>query len=108
MCPPPARRHEMSKHMYPYSGLRLGNAAVPPAPKWLYLNAGHATLAPPRRLSATEFEQTLTFSLTIGNHAANLRWTSCLRDTVSTDGLGLPGYHGCGASRVLRTAPYLG
>jgi hypothetical protein len=108
ILPASALRHEMGKHLFPYFGLRLGNAGVPPAPRWLYLNAGHATLTPPRRLSATEFEQTLRYSFTIGNHAANWRWTSCLKDTVSTDGLGLPGHHGCGASRVLRTAPYLG
>jgi hypothetical protein len=108
VLPASALSHEMSKHMYPYFGLRLGSAGVPPAPKWLYLNAGHATLAPPRRLSASEFEQTLKYSFTIGDHASNWRWTSCLKDTVSTDGLGLPGHHGCGASRVLRTAQYLG
>jgi len=27
---------------------------------------------------------------------------------VSTDGLGLPGSHGCGARRILRTVSYLG
>ena len=56
ILPASALRREMSKHIYPYFGIRLGNAGVPPAPKWLYLNAGHATLAPPRRISATEYE----------------------------------------------------
>ena len=28
--------------------------------------------------------------------------------TVSRDGLGVPGYHGCGSSPVLRTVAYLG
>jgi hypothetical protein len=98
----------MSKHMYPYFGVRLGNAAVPPAPKWLYLNAGHATVAPARRISASEFEETLKYSFTIGNHSYNWSWNSCWKDTVSKDGLGLPGHHSCGASRVLRTPQYLG
>ena len=108
IVPASALRREMSKHMYPYFGLRLAPAAEPPAPKWLYLNAGHATLAPPRRISASEFERTLKYSFTIGNHAYHWSWTSCLKDTVSRDGLGLPGHHSCGASRVLRTAQYLG
>ena len=54
------------------------------------------------------FENTLTFSFTIGNDAYNWAWTACVKDTVSRDGLGLPGSHGCGARRVLRTASYLG
>jgi hypothetical protein len=94
--------------MYPYFGVRLGHAGVPPAPKWLYLNAGHATVAPAHRISASEFEETLKYSFTIGNHGYNWSWTSCWKDTVSKDGLGLPGHHSCGASRVLRTAQYLG
>ena len=108
ILPSSALRREMSKHIYPYFGIRLGTTAVPPAPKWLYLNAGHATLAPPRRISASEYEQTLKYSFTIGNHAYNWSWTSCVKDTVSKDGLGLPGHHSCGASRVLRTVQYLG
>ena len=108
ILPASALRHEMSKHLYPYFGLRLGNAGIPPMPKWLYLNAGHATVAPARRISASEFEETLKYSFTIGNHSANWRWNACWKDTVSKDGLGLPGHHSCGASRVLRTAQYLG
>jgi len=108
VLPASALRHEMSKHMYPYFGIRRATTGVPPAPKWLYLNAGHATLAPPRRISAGEFEQTLKYSFTVGNHGYNWSWNSCLKDTVSKDGLGLPGHHSCGASRVLRTLVYLG
>lgn len=108
ILPASALRREMSKHIYPYFGIRLGNAGVPPAPKWLYLNAGHATLAPPRRISATEYEETLKYSVTIGNHGYNWSWTACAKDTVSKDGLGLPGHHSCGVSQVLRTVQYLG
>ena len=61
-----------------------------------------------RRISATEFEQTLTFAFTIGNDGAAWNWNGCTKDTVSADGLGLPGSHGCGAHRVLATASYLG
>ena len=108
ILPPSALKFEMSKHLYPYFGLRLGASAIPPPPKWLYLNAGHASVSSPRRISAGEYEQTLKFSFTIGNHSYNWSWTACLKDFVSKDGLGLPGHHGCGASRVLRTVAYLG
>ncbi len=39
---------------------------------------------------------------------ADLQAFVCVKDTVSRDGLGLPGSHGCGARRVLRTVSYLG
>ena len=61
-----------------------------------------------RRMSAIEFVRTISFSFTIGTHSYYWAWRACLQSTVSKDGIGLPGYHGCGASRVLRTTPYLG
>ena len=36
------------------------------------------------------------------------KWTTCSKDTEAADGIGLPGHHGCGAERVLSSAPYLG
>ena len=100
---------EMSKHLYPYVGVSLSTASgTPPPPKWLYLNAGHPSVSAARRISATEFETTLTFSVTVGNDAYYLDWSWCAKDTLRRDGLGLPGSHGCGARRVLRTVSYLG
>jgi hypothetical protein len=77
-------------------------------PRWLYLDAGHASVSGARRISAGEFERTLMFSFTIGNDGFYWGWTVCTKDAVSRDGLGLPGSHGCGARRVLRTVSYLG
>jgi hypothetical protein len=108
ILPASALRFQMSQHLYPYFGLRLGASATPPPPKWLYLNAGHASVSNPRRISASEFEQTLKLSFTIGNHSYYWNSTACWKDSVSKDGLGLPGHHGCGASRILRTFSYLG
>jgi hypothetical protein len=100
---------EMSRPNYPYFGINLTTGAgIPPAPRWLYLNAGHASMSGARRISAGEFENTLTFSFTIGNDGYHWAWTGCTKDAVSRDGLGLPGSHGCGAGRVLRTVSYLG
>lgn len=100
---------EMSKPNYPYFGINLTTAAgIPSSPRWLYLNAGHASMSSARKISAGEFENTLTFSFTIGNDGYHWAWTGCTKDAVSTDGLGLPGSHGCGARRILRTVSYLG
>jgi hypothetical protein len=113
IVPSSAIRVEMSKHFYPYFALRFGppNGPSPPAPEWMYLNAGHPSLTRAQRISADEFERTLTFSFAIGNHASitySWVWDVCVKDTLSEDGLGLPGYHGCGSSRVRRTVTYLG
>ena len=99
---------EMRKHVYPYFGLNLAPVVEPPPPTWLYLNAGHASVSAARRINAGEFENTITFTFTIGNNGFYWAWNGCWKDTVSTDGLGLPGYHACGASRVPRTVAYLG
>ena len=99
---------EMSKPFYPYFGLNLSATSTPPYPRWLYLNAGNASVSPAHRISANEFETTVTFTFTTGSDGAAWNWNVCQKDAVSSDGLGLPGSHGCGASRVLRTASYLG
>jgi hypothetical protein len=99
---------EMSKHFYPYFGLNLSATSTPPYPRWLYLNAGNASVSPAHRISASEFETTVTFTFTTGNDGAAWNWTGCSKDTVSSDGLGLPGSHGCGARRIRATLSYLG
>jgi hypothetical protein len=61
-----------------------------------------------KRISTDEFERTITFSFTRrANSSSNWAWTVCVKDTLSNDGLSLPGHHGCGSSRVRRTATYL-
>jgi hypothetical protein len=99
---------EIGKHVYPYFAVNLGGANVPPQPKLLDLNGGHAKVTKTSRISAGEFKYTITYSFTIGNHSANLVFNFCTKDTESRDGLGLPGSHSCGASRIPANAPYLG
>jgi hypothetical protein len=99
---------EIGKHVYPYFAVNLGGAKTPPPPKWLYLNGGHAKVTRTSRISADEFKYTITYSFTIGNHSANPRINFCTKDTESKDGLGLPGSHGCGASRIPASQSYLG
>jgi hypothetical protein len=99
---------EMSKPLDPYFGLNLSATSEPSLPRWLYLNAGKASVSGAHRISAGEYEMTLTYSFTIGNDGYHWAWTAWVKDTVSRDGLGLPGSPGCGAHRVLRTDSYLG
>jgi len=110
IVPASALRTEMGKHIYPYVGVTLSPTSVPPPPKWLYLNAYHASVTAGRRINVGEFVHVFTFRFTIGNNGANFNWVTCDRDTVSRDGIGLPGSHGCGyLHRVSGTStPYLG
>jgi hypothetical protein len=98
---------EMSKPVYPYFAINFGASSNGP-PRWLYLNGGNASVSSAHRVSANVFVNILTFSFTVGSNSYYWGWTVCVKDTVSTDGLGLPGSHGCGARRVLGTAYYLG
>jgi hypothetical protein len=106
--PSAALKFEMGKHVYPYFGINLGGVSIPPPPKWLYLNAGHAHVAALRKISADEYEVTVSFSFTIGSDSYFWLWAECQRDAVSKDGLGLPGYHGCGGNRISVNTFYIG
>jgi hypothetical protein len=99
---------EMGKHLDAYFGINLGSSGIPAKPKWLYLDAAHAKVTKSRRISAGEYENTLTFSFTVGDHSYSFIPNFCTRDTESKDGLGLPGYHDCGASRIPSDQYYLG
>ena len=107
-APPSALPTEMSKPLYLYFGLSLSPSKAPPAPKWVLLGTSNGHVTAPRRISADEYSQTVTFSFQIGNDAYNWNWASCTRDTEAEDGIGLPGHHGCGDERVLGSASYLG
>lgn len=108
VVPSSALGAEMSKPFYPYFGINLSATGTPPQPRWLYLNAGHPAVSGARQISAIEFEVTVTFSFTIGADGYYFVWTACAKDSLSADGLGLPGSHGCGARRISRTVSYLG
>jgi hypothetical protein len=105
--PPSALAFEMHKHVYPYFGLNLSPNSVPPAPKVLFLNAGNPSVKV-GKVNAGEFKITVSFTFNIGADAARWDFNECQKDTLSKDGLGLPGSHGCGASKFSVTAAYLG
>jgi hypothetical protein len=60
------------------------------------------------RTGADSLSVTLTFSYNVGNDAYSLQYAECVKGIEPTDGLGLPGAHGCGDERVPVTTDYLG
>jgi hypothetical protein len=105
--PAPAYATESAKHWFLYSRIRLSNGRPPRAPTVIELNHA-ATASKPRRVHANEFTVTLRFAFRIGDHAFRWRVNFCTRDSYATDGIGLPGHHGCGNRFVSATKPYLG
>jgi len=106
--PSSALRTEMGKHINPYFGVTVAPSNNPPEPKWLYLNADHPVLSGLHRINAGEFGFTLEWTFTIGQDGARWIPSECQRDSVTKDGLGLPGSHGCGASRISASQYYVG
>jgi hypothetical protein len=106
--PSSAYRTEAAKHWYLYLGLRLSSWRTPPAPKYLNLDSA-ATASAPQRKHLWQFEVTLHYKFKIGTKDGyTWRVNFCTRDSVTTDGLGLPGHHGCGDNRIRATIGYLG
>jgi hypothetical protein len=106
--PARAYRTEAAKHWYLYLGLRLSSWRTPPAPRFLGLDTT-ATASAPKRRHLWQFEVTLHYKFRIGRKDGyTWRVNFCTRDSVTTDGLGLPGHHGCGDKRISATTGYLG
>lgn len=97
-----AYRVEAGKHWYPY----LTIMHTTRRPKYLYLTKA-ASVTKARRINAGEYVVNVTFHIAVRG-ATYWYQTLCVKDTEARDGLGLPGSHGCGASRVLLTSTYLG
>lgn len=100
--PASAYRAESRKHVYLY--LAVG---YPRLPKDFTL-ARAATETAPRKIGTSEYERTMTWRIRLRNGGGTWRTVGCTKDTETRDGLGLPGHHGCGDSRVSRRAEYLG
>lgn len=105
--PASALKDEMAKRWYFYFGLNLSRTGIPPQPKVLTLDT-HATISRATRTSAGSFARTISWSFRIGNDRYYPLASLCTKDTEATDGLGLPGHHGCGNSKISATVEYLG
>jgi hypothetical protein len=93
--PASAYRTESKKRVYFY--LAQWRSSKHPA-TWFYL-AKKDKASKVKRINSGEFEQTLTWYITVSAGHYFIP-QACTRDSESTDGLGLPGRHGCGDKRV--------
>jgi hypothetical protein len=106
--PASALSTEMAKKVYAYSGLSLSKSGTPKPPATLALNGQMAQVGRTVRLSATQYRLTIKFTFTVGNDGYAWIINECSKDAVTTDGIGLPGTHSCGASLVSASTLYLG
>ncbi len=104
--PASARVAEGKKKLYFYFAVKLSRTSIPKPPVWLNLDRS-AKVSRAKKISATEFEQTVTFSFRVNNDAYNFLFNFCSKASESSDGVNLPGHHHCGASKV-RTSWFLG
>ncbi len=105
-CPPRPAVAESKKKLYFYFGMKLSRTSIPKPPVWLNLDRS-AKISKAKKISATEFEQTVKFSFRIGNDGYHFLFNFCSKASESSDGVNLPGKHHCGASRV-RPSWFLG
>lgn len=102
VLPKSALRHEIGKHWYEY--LAVG---YPRFPKFAPLDK-RATASKATKVNSGEFFRTFSYSFRLRHSNPNPDPIECVKDTESTDGMGLPGHHGCGAKRVPTNVLYLG
>jgi hypothetical protein len=106
--PPLSLSTESAKRWYPYFAINFSTVGTPPAPKYVTLDRS-ATVSSSRRLSGTEYEVTVNYVYNVGpTRGFHWAWDMCDRDQFLTDGLGLPGHHGCGDERLPVRFRYLG
>ncbi|HEY0936601.1 MAG TPA: hypothetical protein VGD91_23065 [Trebonia sp.] len=106
--PPSAFSTERAKPVSAYFGLSLSKSGTPKPPATLIRNGGKARVSKPTRLSATQYRFTVKFTFTVGNDGYQFFWNECSKDTLTKDGIGLPGTHSCGAGKVAASTLYLG
>jgi serine/threonine protein kinase len=106
--PPTALNTEISKQVYAYFAVNLSPSAEPEPPALLQLGAGDPLLTAAQRISADEYQQSVTFTIQAGNDAWHAAFNTCTKDTEAEDGIGLPGHHGCGDAQVPYPGGYLG
>jgi len=109
LVPASALNTEMSKQWYPYFAITLSASGEPAPPQTLMLDGGNPAVSSPQRISADEFQESFSYSWQINNDGFAATISACTKDTEAEDGIGLPGYHGCGAPQIPRQGHgYLG
>ena len=105
--PPSAFGTESTKKLDVYQGLRKQANRTPAEPATLSLAGPPTHVAQDATNSTVQY--TVHYGFNIGP-ADGYQWkiSYCTPDTEATDGIGLPGSHGCGQKTISTNAPYLG
>ncbi|MGD0083596.1 MAG: hypothetical protein ABSD78_10415 [Acidimicrobiales bacterium] len=109
LIPPADAAQESAKYLYSYLGLNLNAKKEPPPPTEMkrYSFKVHKTV----NTKTGEVTDQLRFSFSIGDDGYYFEWDVCTQDTLTVDGLGLPGHHDCGDATIPYPVPnhgYLG
>lgn len=107
VVPPRTYRKEAAKRWYIYFGLATKGRAAPPAV--LPLDR-RAAVGRARKLTKNAFTVPvkIRFDSKLVHPGRRAVWVACTKDTVTKDGLGLPGRHGCGTAKIRSHAAYVG
>ena len=106
--PPAALNTEIPKQLYVYFAINFSSSGEPGVPALLQLGADDPLVTAPLRISADEYQQSVTFTFQAGNDGWHAAFNACTKDTEAEDGIGLPGHHGCGNAQVPYPGGYLG
>ncbi len=101
-------KFETAKKRYGYLGVDLAVGVEPPPPTKLERNS-HFKFSKPVAVNKTEWKYTVSFSFKVPKGDGWYFDTDvCTKDAESSDGIGLPGHHGCGNKSVSTRDVYLG
>jgi len=105
--PPAAFKTESLKRLWLYGGLRQSATSTPAGPDELRLEGWAKTAVPDPGLHTMRYNVPFLFNV---GPVDGYQWkiNYCTQDTETADGVGLPGFHGCGRQAVTAAAPYLG
>jgi hypothetical protein len=109
LVPASAYRTEAAKRWYLYlavSRSRGKPSEVPP--KYLPRVTKNASASKATRVSATDFQVVFKFWIAYDGKNFYPFPDACTKDVEAKDGIGLPGHHGCGASKISTASFYIG
>jgi hypothetical protein len=104
--PPAAFATESVKRLRLYYGFRKSADGTPAGPDQLHLSGSPKTVVPNQDLGTMRYN--VGYEFNVGTEGYQWKVNYCTPDSEATDGIGLPGRHGCGNQTVSAAAPYLG
>jgi hypothetical protein len=96
---------EKAKHQFLYLSLPAAPGGVKPKPTAYHLVSATVS-APTVKGEHVSFKISIKYTAPTGSYW--YYWVSCTRDTLTKDGVGLPGHHGCGDASLSPSTPYVG